>query len=170
MFSVLLVCLTSMAMAGLFFWGSFGLNTLMADPGGPAIVPRVVAVIIAVAATFELLRTWRLRHLSEPIAQTFKGFASEARSGLRADGSQHARVAAAMTLCLLYPLGIHLIGFYLASALLVGLIGLVCSVSWYGIVAMAVLLPALLEVLFGALLNARIPTGILFNVSIERLF
>ena len=75
-----------------------------------------------------------------------------------------------MTLCLLYPLGIHLIGFYLASALLVGLIGLVCSVSWYGIVAMAVLLPALLEVLFGALLNARIPTGILFNVSIERLF
>lgn len=170
MFSVLLVCLTSMAMAGLFFWGSFGLNTLMADPGGPAIVPRVVAVIIALAATFELLRTWRLRHLSEPIAQTFKGFASEARDGIRTDDSQRVRVVAAMALCLIYPLGIHLIGFYLASVLLVALIGLICSVSWYGIIAMAVFLPALLEMLFGTLLNARIPTGILFNVSIERLF
>ncbi|WP_174802241.1 tripartite tricarboxylate transporter TctB family protein [Martelella limonii] len=165
MFTAGLVCLSSLGIAVAFFWGSLGLTTLMSDPGGPAIVPRVLCGIIGLAALVEVVRLYHARHQHQSLGQTFSDFLSQVRQGVRAESSSTWRVLVCMILALLYPALMQLTGFIFASFALIVVIGRVCSLGWLRTLAIAIVMPLLLQFAFGTLLDARIPEGSIFDLS-----
>lgn len=164
MFANWLVSLFCIGLGLLFFWSSFTLVTLRADPGGPAIVPQILCVITIVAAAGSLALTIVRQDGARVLASAINAFFVDFKRGIRAEKAEGPRVFVAMCSAGIYPLAITEFGFLLATAALVGFLCWLCRLKVVHTVILMVSVPSLIYWLFEGLMKARVAEGRIFDI------
>lgn len=164
MFATWIVCLFALVMSATFFWQSFSIQTIAADPAGPAIVPQILCVLTGMAALAQMLKLLLAEGGLVTISTTVKDFLAGFQGGLRGPEVDNQRVAFAIVLSALYPWAMQNIGFIIATAIMIAILSWLCQLRFWRGVAMSVITPVAIYYLFSEVLQARVPRGDLFDI------
>jgi hypothetical protein len=164
MFATWIVCLFALVMSATFFWQSFSIQTIAADPAGPAIVPQILCVLTGTAALAQMLKLLLAEGGIVALSTTVSGFFAGFRDGLRGPEVDNQRVAFAIVISALYPWAMQNIGFILATAAMIAIVSWLCQLRFWRGLAMTVITPVAIFYLFSSVLQARVPRGDLFDI------
>jgi putative tricarboxylic transport membrane protein len=152
----ILVTITALAMSIVFFVVAGSFPSLAADPGGPALFPRIAAAITGTACILYCIQVYATRRT------TLGSFVEELPRRLLAVIERRAQLAS-FALILFLPFAIAAVGFVLATLAFVVALMLISGISLFRTLITAVIVTAFIYAGYALLLGAVLPRGYLWS-------
>jgi len=155
-----IVCLLALTLSALFFYESFFLKTFAgSDPGGPAMVPRILCVLTGALAVYHIVGLVRRLQLRRALRAARQALGTAAGPLSAETLSEGRRVALAMGLSIVYPWLMLKLGFILGTGLFSAALSAMFRVRPPAIAATALTVSIAIYYLFAHVMGVRVPPG-----------